>query len=368
MQKNFITLCFISVLFSTAALADVVPITGRNPAKALEMQQQNLKTPTIRPGDLPDPNDTEAVREFFKKRLENAARIDTENPLDLSTPSSSDVIHSPEYYAQEREKNKPLFQKMYEQALASLHENENKDAQNEDENVLNEQEIETATRFFRLVRQQRHDEITEPQIPTVSVPLPSGRRILAPAREHIPYLLSYIDIQTNGYLKIEDTITIVANNREFAQGVIRIFPKYARSSQKIELILDKVTVNDREVPYTAEEIGTQIILRPKYQQKLNPGVYTYKFSYMVNNKLYRIQDGNILMRWNLTGLPLNMFITSANAIVSVPDGSIVQYTLFPHWPPNLSLSAYALKDKARIENSTEIRTQNFLKLNHSLFR
>lgn len=318
MQKNFITFCFIMAIFPVLAVADVVPITGRTEINSPDAIQSN--TPKIKLTDLPNPDNPQEVKEFFKKKFEDAVRMDTDKPIDLSSSSASDVVHSPEYYALQREKNKPLFQKMYEKALASLHDETKENDQDSHDSAVDDQTLETATRFFQLVRQKRHDEITEPQIPTVSVPLPSGRRILAPAQEHIPYLLSYIDIQTNGYLKVEDTITIVANDNEFAKGLVRIFPKYAKNSQKIELILDKVTVNNNEIPYTAEEIGTKIVLKPKYQQKLNPGVYTYRFNYLVNNKLYRVQDDDILLRWSLTGLPLNMFITSANAIVSVSNG------------------------------------------------
>lgn len=322
MQKNFFTICFILSLNTILpAYADVVPITG-SPIEIARKQSEDLEPRNIVPDDMPDPNNQEEVRQFFKKRFEDALLLTTEEPIDLSTSSSVDVVRSMESQAREKEKKKTLFQKMYEKAIASLHTDENGNTDNGNEAVSQEEEqetVQTATRFFRIV-EKSNTTIAEPQIPTVSIPLPSGRQVLAPAQEHIPYWLSYIDVQANGYIKVEDTIVIVANGRKFAQGVRRVFSKYAKTSQKIELILENVTINGTEIPYTAEEIGTQIVLKPKYNQKLEPGVYTYKFNYIVSNQLLRMKDNNILMRWNITGVPLNVFITSANTIVSVPEG------------------------------------------------
>ncbi|MBP1532490.1 MAG: DUF2207 domain-containing protein, partial [Alphaproteobacteria bacterium] len=181
---------------------------------------------------------------------------------------------------------------------------------------LEKQLAETATRFFTLAEDESKN--VQPEVPTVAIALPSGRKILAPAREHIPYFLSYIDIQSNGYVKIEDTIIIVANNQKFASGLQRVFSKnYGR--RKLDFILESVTVNNTKVPYTLEEMGDNIILKPKYNQKLASGVYTYKFNYVVNNLLVPEKD-QVFFDWNIVGTPLNTLITSANAIVTIPMG------------------------------------------------
>ena len=179
-----------------------------------------------------------------------------------------------------------------------------------------EQIAQAATRFFTIEKQQT---APQPQVPTVALSLPSGRRILAPAREHIPYFLSYINIEANGYIKLEDTFVIVADGKKFANALQRVFPKYNAGNQRMEFILDSVTVNGTIVPYTTEEIGNNIVLKPKYNQRLEPGIYTYVFKYMINNKLLRNGD-KILFGWNLIGSPINAVITSANAIITVPAG------------------------------------------------
>ncbi|MBP5352788.1 MAG: DUF2207 domain-containing protein, partial [Alphaproteobacteria bacterium] len=317
MQKKILTICFIISLGIIAnASASVTSITAQNPVEAMNSYNR-LPPNSVNPDNMPDPNNQEEVRAFFKERFEKAARMTPDEPIDLSSPSSIGIMHSPEYYERESEKKKTLFQKMYEKAVASLHETQ---PDQKEEQIQKEEELErSVTRFFKII-QQDEPMMEEPDVPTVSVPLPSGRRVLAPAQEHIPYLLSYIDIEANGYLKIEDTIIIVANGNKFAHGLQRVFNKYAKKGQKTEFILQSVTVNGTQIPYIAEEIGSQIILKPKHNQKLEPGVYTYKFNYMVNNQLVRLENRNYLFHWNLTGVPLNALITSANTIISIPEG------------------------------------------------
>ena len=103
----------------------------------------------------------------------------------------------------------------------------------------------------------------------------------------------------------------------------RVFPKrtyyQGKRGHRIEIILNSVTINGTKVPYITEESGRDILLKPKYNQPLEPGVYTYKFDYIINHKLQNA-DNLIFMDWNMTGRAMNAFITSANAIVSLPQG------------------------------------------------
>ena len=323
MNKKFFAVYFsVLCMLALPSYGSVRLITEQpKPSEQRDFTSQEI----VDTSSLPNPNDEEEVKKYFKKRLENADVTVVPQDVDMSEPSSFDIIHTPEYYAAQEEKNKPLFQKMYEEALRSLHDKENSPYKSSEENdkliAAEKQAAQTATRFFTLA--QTEQKIQNENIATVSFSLPSGKRTLAPAVEHIPYMLSYIDIQANGYLKIEDTIVVVANNNKFAQAIQRIFPKYSYKrngkKQHIDLILDNVTINGTVIPYTLEEIGDDIYIKPKYKQKLEPGVYTYKFSYLVNRFLQR-QGQSVVMNWNIIGRPINAFITSANAIVTIPSG------------------------------------------------
>lgn len=316
MNRLFITICFILCnIWANSADARVQSIVG-----PINNHQQPVASPNEPPTGMPDLNNEEDVRAFVKKRLMEAARSVVKEDTDLTSINSVNIVHTPEYYNAQKEKKKTLFQKMYEKALATVHQDDNlnDEVSYDDAGFPSDTQIaEAATRFFTL----EQDEKVKPQpnIPTVAFTLPSGRRALAPAREHIPYFLSYIDIQANGYIKVEDTITLVANNQKFSTALTRIFPKYTDNNQRMEFMLDSVTVNNTKIPYTIEEIGNNIVIKPKYNQRLEPGIYTYVFKYIVNNKLTRNGD-KILLNWNIIGRPLNSVITSANAIITVPTG------------------------------------------------
>lgn len=324
MQKLFLTICFIlSILAFCSARADVVSLADPNQVK----QAPDMKSPNdiIVTESLPDPNNQDEVRAFFKQRFENAARSGKEENFDITKPSSVGIIYTPEYYEKQKEAKKTTFEKIYDEAIAALHKDKNEPAQTgaADSNIENqEQSAETATRFFTLAPRET-PQIKQETIPSVAVTLPSGRKILAPTDEHIPYLLSYIDVQSNGYLKIEETIIIVADGKKFKHGFPRYFNKYAYDANgkrhRIDLMLNAVEVNGTNVPYILEEIGNDLIMKPQYNQELEPGVYSYKFSYLINNKLHPNGDFTLL-DWNITGSPLNAFITSANAIISLPEG------------------------------------------------
>ncbi len=324
MKKVFL-LIFCGLFFqSINSQADVVSIVdmGRNRPQPKKIEP----TETVAPG-MPDPRDQEAVRTYFKNRIEHAATTKVSPDEDYTSPTSVDVVHTTEYMKAQEEEKKPLFQKMYEEAVQALNKEDSPNAQAPDATPDEKQAAASATRFFTLDTPRRprieDDTNLEPQIATVSFTMPSGRRMLAPAIEHIPYFLTYMDIQANGFIKVEETIIVVADNNKFAQAMRRVYPKYVYdekgNAQRIEFILSSVSINDVPVEYTTEEIGNDIILKPKYKQNIEPGVYTYTFNYMVN---YHLQEKNnfVIMNWPLTGRPINAFITSANAIVTLPNG------------------------------------------------
>ena len=327
-MKNFFLTCSFLTLCGLicSSHAEVIPLVGLPDYEAQQAKNDSVsRNPLELPQGMPDPNDEEAVRSFFKKRFEEAAHAEMDDNIDWNKPSSSNVVPPPEYYEQQREAQKSTFEKIYEETLKAIHKNDIPATaeQTSHPNAEEQSAAKSATRFFGKAPIDQPQVQPEEKLPTVSVNLPNGRKILAPALEHIPYFLSYIDIQSNGYIKVEDTITIVANGKKFAYGLNRIFPKYSyyqgKRGHRAEIILDSVTINNTKVPYITEEAGSNILLKPKYNQSLEPGVYTYKFKYLISNKLQQA-DNLIFMDWNLTGYPINAFITSANAIVTLPSG------------------------------------------------
>lgn len=148
MQKLFFTICFIiSFLAIGNVCADVVSLADPNQIK----QAPDMKSPydIIVTESLPNPQNFDEVKDFFKKRFENAARSEKEENFDITKSSSVGVLYSPEYYERQKEANKSTFEKIYDEAIAALHKDDKQQAGAPDTDVSNQVEsAETATRFL----------------------------------------------------------------------------------------------------------------------------------------------------------------------------------------------------------------------------
>ena len=144
MKKLFFTICFtFSFLLFGSAGAEISSITNM-PKRS---QPRPLTLGDILPDNMPDPNNEEEVRAFFKKRFEEAAQTVMDDKTDWNNASSVDVAYPPEYYQAQEEAQKTLFQKMYDQAVAAVTQSENDPAQGE---FADRQVAQSATRFSLL--------------------------------------------------------------------------------------------------------------------------------------------------------------------------------------------------------------------------
>ena len=118
MQKIFLTICFIScLLYHHQAWADIQPITG--PIQM--MQHRSPEKREIKPSGLPDFNNPEETRKFFKKRFEEVASTPMTKDTDWSNAMSVNIVKTPEEAQREEDSKKTLFQRIYEKALEAIH-------------------------------------------------------------------------------------------------------------------------------------------------------------------------------------------------------------------------------------------------------
>jgi hypothetical protein len=288
-----------------------------NEADAQQRQQQpKTVDPTARNG-MPDPNNLEEVTEFFRERFRTASVTKVDDLGDLNKTDSMNVQHSKEYIQQMQQDNRSTFEKIYDQAMEKITngtENENKGE------TIFYQEVQDAT------DDAVHNEVVNPDRPdvaVVNVTLPGGKTIMAPAREHIPYFLASYTILPTGLIQVREDITVVADGKKLKNGFIRMLRKdtvsRANVHKKIDFQLISVELNGQEVPHRLEEIGKYIYIKPQKPYELPSGVYTYTFQYLMDRKLWYYPDFSEFYV-DVTGSYLNLLITSANAIVSVPDG------------------------------------------------
>ena len=328
MKKLFLAVCFnILLLAQNAAHARIVEVNQ------ISEQPQTTYTPESIQGEgMPDPNNLPEVLSFFKERFENAAVTHVDNLGDLNRSDAINVQHSAEYIAQMQEEKKSTFEKIYDKAMQRISGN------SQDENSEN-----TFTTFYELAPEQQQaaiDELSKPNIPVVNVTLPTGKNILAPAKEHIPYLLASFNILPSGLIQVREDITVVANGQKLKHGLIKVLPKFSKSRAGVEKKLDvqlmSVSVNGKQLPYVLEEIGNKIYIKPQQEYTLQSGVYTYTFNYLVDRKLWYYDDFTEFY-WDVAGSYLNLVITSANAIVSIPDGkNFLSQNVIVGYPKRLS--------------------------------
>lgn len=326
MNKLFLAICF--SIFAFNAKAATVEIKDVNTVRP---QEQVTDSSVFLPDNMPNPDDTEEVIAFFKERFKNASVSHANELGDLNQSDSIDVQHSSEYIAQMQEQRKSTFEKIYDAAMGRISGNRSAD------------DAHAPTTFYELAPEEQTrmiSELSQSDIPLVNVVLPTGKKIVAPAREHVPYLLATLNILPSGLIQVQEDITVVANGQKLKHGLTKVLPKYSTSragvKKKLDIQLLSVALNGSELPYMLEEIGDYIYIKPRHEYILQPGVYTYTFKYLLDRKLWYYDDFSEFY-WDAAGSYLNLVITSANAIVAIPDGkNFLSQSVITGYPKHLS--------------------------------
>ena len=323
MKKLFFAICFIYSFCLVNTIHAAVT--------TLDEAAEQASTPKPRTDDvsgLPDPENIDAVRAFFKERFQTAPTSSASELGDLNKSSAMDIQHSIEYIQDLAESKKSALEKIYDEALERI------DAP--------APEFSPDTVFYEQVKntaQAQNNAALFENMALVNVRLPNGRVILAPAQEHIAYLLSSFQILPTGTIEVEEDVIVVANGEKLKNGLVKAMPKFTRSrtgvKKKVDINLLSVTINGRDVPYKLKEIGNQIIFSPKENYVLEPGVYTYHFRYLLDRRLWYYDDFTEFYT-DLTGT-YGLVIASANAVISVPDGkTFMSETALAGYPDTLS--------------------------------
>ena len=319
MKKLFPAICF-SLLFPIfSATAATTEISSVDELRAREAQAPKDAEPIIDPR-IPTGENKAEMDAFIKERLKTVVITKLDENEDLDNMKSIDVQHSAEYINMLKESKKSTFEKIYDNAMKRISGTEEKVPGDINEPY---DDVYYYINDKPSVEEQKK-EWAAPDFPVVNVELPNGTQTLVPAREHIPYLFSKIEILPTGVIGINETITVIANGEKLKNGLSRAISKYSTSRigvrNKIDLTLLSVTVNGQEVPYKAEEAGDTILLTPKEEYTLAPGIYTYNFAYLVDRQLWYYDDFNEFY-WDVTGSSWNLVVSNAGASVSLPGTS-----------------------------------------------
>ena len=316
MKKLFSAICFSFIFPVFSVLAATTELNSIDELRVREAQMPKAAE-IINDPRIPSGENKEEMDNFIKERLKTVVVTKLDENEDLDNLKSIDVQHSAEYVDMIKESKKSTFEKIYDNALKRLY-----SPQSSSPEDINEpyNDVYYYINDKPSVEEQKK-EWEAPDFPVVNVELPNGTKTLAPAKEHIPYLFSKIEILPTGLIGINETITVVANGDKLKNGLSRAISKYSTSRigvrNKIDLTLLSVTINGQEIPYKAEEVGDKIILTPKEDYTLAPGIYTYNFSYLIDRQLWHYDEFNEFY-WDVTGSSWNLVVTNAGASVSLP--------------------------------------------------
>lgn len=261
--------------------------------------------------EIPDINNKKAVQKYLQNRIKITATANI-NENEISTPSSTSIVNTEEL-KKKHEKTLSAYDKIYQESMRRA----------KDMNSTLNEDLEIQGRFYRPVEHPQNIEQFVPDFPYVMVKLSDDREIMAPAEEHIAYMLSTLNITPTGLVDISEEFVFVSNNEGFPQGFFRILPKYNCSSQKecrrIDLTLKSVTINGEEYPYKITEIGKNLYIEPKKPINIPSGIHTYRFNYLVDRLIWN-NDEFDEMYWGLTSQTLINVVGSANAVIILPSG------------------------------------------------
>lgn len=297
MKKIFLAVCF-TLLESAAVNAKITEISDRAavPQPQTRVQAEAPKVQSMT---------SEALENFLEERIKAAVVEDAQK----ITTGSINAVRSPEAQKALEEQNKPEFQKIYEAAMARVIQRQGPS------------DIRLPQAAPQIAEQKKAWE--RPNFPVVEAVLPdSPEKVLIPAKEHIPYLLAKIDILPDGVVKIEETVTVVANGEKLRTGVHKRLPSSILlrdgTRQDISYTFVSASINGQPADYKIARGSSGFLLTPVREEALNPGVYTYRFTYLAHNLMGVYPDFDEFY-WDVTGSSWDLVIGKTGATITYPQ-------------------------------------------------
>ena len=328
MRKLFFAICF-NLLLCLPVLAKVTPVSGYENIPTMQNDSANSE-PEVHEVEFDD------FKHFIQERFTTAPKAD-------ASSINKNVGYLPSLTRQqmEEENKKGFFQKIYEEALNRI---STTPAPLRDD-VATKDDI-----VPEISTQEENWETANIPIITAYLP-PHNTPFIIPALEHIPYLMNSIEILPSGLVKFEETIVVVSNGEKLKQGLTKILPLYVYNSegksQRLDYSIIGVRVNDMSVDYHLTDNGRNALLVPKDNYKLDPGIYTYKFEYLVDNLLWDY-DNFYQFYWDIGGNGWNLVVDRLGASLALPtEGGIISQEVLLGSARRLSSNAVNIRPNGR---------------------
>lgn len=329
MRKLFLAICFsLSFLQPVISLAASRAVSNMESAKKENPKSLQMSKEILAEKARFQNMNKEEMSEYLKDRLTKVVTTNLDEGDGLGGDGAINVQKTPEQIEIEKQSEKSIFERIYDNAMsklidtskprpnAKIYTDEDKTSAGMQPNAADQAEMRRRWQEYQRAEWQKANiDMIDAELP------PNYEKTLVPAKEHIPYFFSRIDISPDGLVQVTDTIIAVANAEKLKRGIVRAFPKfvYTRTGerQKVDYNLLGVTVNNTEVPYKIVDRNNYVFMEPVQKNDLAPGVYEYNFSYVLDNQIFQYDEFDEFY-WNLTGSVWNMVIARAGAVIILP--------------------------------------------------
>ncbi len=329
MRKLFLAICFsLFCLIPDVSHAASRPVSSMESAKKENPKSLQLSKEILAEKARFQNMNKEEMSNYLKDRLTKVVQTNLDDGDGLGGDGAINVQKTPEQIEIEKQSQKSIFERIYDNAMsklidtskprpgAKIYTDDEKRSVGMQPNAADQAELRQRWQEYQRAEWQKANiDMIDAELP------PSYEKTLVPAKEHIPYFFSRIDILPDGLVQVTDTIVVVANGEKLKKGIIRAFPKfvYTRTGerQKVDYSLLSVTANNIEIPYKIVDRNNYVFMEPSQKADLAPGLYEYTFNYVLDNQIFQYDEFDEFY-WNLTGSVWNMVIARAGAVVIMP--------------------------------------------------
>ncbi len=152
-------------------------------------------------------------------------------------------------------------------------------------------------------------------------------------REQITNYHSEIEVQSDGSLLVQETITVYSLGENIKRGIFRSFPVIYRdrlnNRMRVGFEVHEVLKDNQPAPYKVISEGDfQVIRIGDPEVLLSPGKYTYQITYSTTQQIGFFEEFDEIY-WNAVGDQWAFPILAASARVYIPEGGkILQYSAY----------------------------------------
>ncbi len=162
----------------------------------------------------------------------------------------------------------------------------------------------------------------------VSVPALLSAPPAAQSEERITSFISLVDVQRDGELVVEETISVISEGKRIRRGIYRDFPTSYKDTAghryRVGFSVAAVERDGRPEPFHTAKMANGIrVYMGDSNTRIAAGPHTYTLRYVTNRQLGFFADHDELY-WNVTGNGWSFSIDTARVTITIPQSGEIQ--------------------------------------------